>query len=89
MQLAIYFPCEHAHDMSAVSYFDHYMKSVAKLETDSVDLPEVIVLEGDAAEAEIARYYSVSPLSKATPSVLEPSRPGERPYTNSPARFCI
>ena len=70
-------------------YFWYYMKGTRVITTDTVELPEIIVLEGDAAEAEIARYYSVSPLSKATPSVLEPSRPGERPYTNSPARFCI
>ncbi len=60
------------------------------VQSDTVELPEVIVLEGEAAEAEIARYFAtVSPLSKATPSVPEPMRPGERPYTNAPARFSI
>ncbi len=60
------------------------------VQSDTVELPEVIVLEGDAAEAEIARYFgTVSPLSKASPSVPESKHPGERPYTNSPARFSI
>ncbi len=73
-----------------MNYYDHNARQISMRQSDTVELPEVIVLEGDAAEAEIARYFgAVSPLSKATPSVPESQHPGERPYTNAPARFNI
>jgi hypothetical protein len=53
---------------------------------DTVELDPILVLEGEAAEEAIVRHYTNSPvpfsqLSKASPSVPESSRPGERPYS--------
>lgn len=70
--------------MSLHDWTDYNARMKSPQPTDTVELPEVLVLEGEAAEVEIARYYAnhapqhfrvgselthtVSPLSVQTPT---------------------
>ena len=54
------FGCCGARQVTALSYFDHYARQTTRQPGDTVELDPYLVLEGEAAEDTIRRFYDAA-----------------------------